>query len=200
MAHDDIDIRKVITKTEILWREGGRPLEDRTRIAVAAAVLRNPWAGQGFVEDLAPKIHEIAPVLGQILTDVLVEQMDGAPIEAYGKAATVGLSGELEHASALIHTLRFGNILRDRVGGSSFLPFTNRRASADTVTSIPMVHIKDSGIRSHYLTAELHVSDAPRDDELLVAIAGASAGRPFARIGDRYQDMAILGVDQRKRP
>ena len=200
MAHDDIDIRKVITTTEVLWREGGRPLKERMRVVVAAAVLRNPWAGQGFIEDLTPKIHQIAPLLGQTLTDALVEQMDGAPIQAYGKAATVGLSGELEHASALIHTLRFGNILRDRVGGSSFLPFTNRRASAGTVTSIPMVHIEDSGIRSHYLTTELHVADAPCDDELLVAIAGASAGRPFARIGDRYQDMTTLGVDQRKRP
>lgn len=200
MAHSEIGIRKLITTSESLWREADRDLKERMIISVAAVVIRNPWAGQEFVEDLTPKIHEMAPILGQILTDALVERMGEAPIQAYGKAAAVGLSGELEHASALIHTLRFGNILRDRVGGSSFLPFTNRRAGAGGVVAIPMVHIEDSGIRSHYLTADIHVADAPRDDEVLVAIAGANGGRPFARSGDRYQDMADLGVDQRTRP
>lgn len=195
MSESEIGIRKLITTSEVLMREGGRHVESPTRVAVAAAVMTNPWAGQGFVESLSAEIERIAPVLGGVLTDALVERMSGDAIEAYGKAAVVGLAGELEHASALIHTLRFGNVFRERVGGTSYLPFTNRRATAGTLVSIPLVHIKDSGTRSHFLTADLQVQDAPRDDELVVAIAGASAGRPFARIGDRYEDMTAMGIE-----
>lgn len=195
MSINQIGVRKIITSVEVLCMEGGLPVEQPPRIAVAAAVLTNPWADRDFVENLTPEIEEIAPQLGHLLTDALIERLDGAPVEAYGKAGVVGLGGELEHASALIHTLRFGNIYRERVGGTSYLPFTNRRASAGTLISIPLVHITDSGIRSHYLTADLHIADAPRDNELVVAIAAADSGRPFARLGDRYQDMELMSVE-----
>jgi hypothetical protein len=118
----------------------------------------------------------------------------GDAVEAFGKAAVVGTDGELEHASALIHTLRFGNLFRDRVKGSAYLPFTNRRAGAGTTLQIPLMHKDDSGRRSHYLTADLCIADAPAPGELVVAISGSTGGRPFARIGDRYQDMEEMGI------
>lgn len=195
MSITSIGVRKIITSLEVLYMEGGRAIEQPSRVAVAAAVMANPWAGRGFVENLTPEIEQIAPELGHLLTDALTDRLDGAEVEAYGKAGVVGLAGELEHASALIHTLRFGNVYRERVEGTSYLPFTNRRASAGTLISIPMVHITDSGIRSHYLTADLHIVDAPRDDEIVVAIAAADAGRPFARLGDRYQDMQLMAAE-----
>ncbi|MCU1604654.1 MAG: amino acid synthesis family protein [Modestobacter sp.] len=186
---DATGIRKRVTVVEVLDEEGGRPVTPPLRMAIAAVVMANPWAGRGFVEDLTPEILAIAPGLGKLLTDDLVSALGGPDaIEAYGKAAVVGLNGELEHASALIHTLRFGNLFRERVGGSSYLPFTNRRAGAGTTLSIPLVDKNDSGRRSHYLTTDLMIADAPGPDELVVAIAGATGGRPFARIGDRYQD------------
>lgn len=190
-----IRIRKRITVIEALDAEAGRPVEPPLRVATAAVVLTNPWARRGFVEDLITDIHRIAPVLGELLTDQLLGVLGGgAAVEAYGKAAVVGLDGELEHASALIHTLRFGNVFRDRVDGKAYLPFTNRRAGAGTMLSIPLVHKEDSGRRSHYLTADLCIADAPAADELVVAISGATGGRPFARIGDRYQDMKEMGI------
>ncbi|MDQ1676795.1 MAG: hypothetical protein QOC93_1939 [Actinomycetota bacterium] len=188
-------IRKRITVIETLEIEGGRPVETPLRIATAAVVMANPWAGRGFVEDLIPEIHAIAPLLGAQLTDELVGVLGGGDaIEAFGKAAVVGTDGELEHASALIHTLRFGNLFRDRVKGASYLPFTNRRAGAGTTLQIPLMHKDDSGIRSHYLTADLCIADAPGPGELVVAISGSTGGRPFARIGDRYRDMAEMGT------
>jgi hypothetical protein len=158
--------------------------------------MQNPWAGQGFVEDLKPTIQRLGPSLGELLTRNMLEVFVGREIEAYGKAAVVGLNGELEHASALIHTLHFGNVFRRGVGGTTYLPFTNRRAGAGALISIPMVHTKDSGFRTHYLTADLTIGDAPGEDELVVAISAASGGRPFARIGDRYEDMQQMGIER----
>jgi hypothetical protein len=190
-------VRKRITVVETLDMEGGRDVETPVRIATAAVVMANPWAGRGFVEDLIPEIHAIAPLLGALLTDELVGVLGGGDaVEAFGKAAVVGTDGELEHASALIHTLRFGNLFRERVKGAAYLPFTNRRAGAGTTLQIPLMHKDDSGRRSHYLTADVTIGDAPAPGELVVAISGSTGGRPFARIGDRYRDMEEMGISQ----
>lgn len=191
----DIQIRKLVAYVEDLHTEAGKPVDPPVRSAMVVAVLANPWAGQGYVEDLKPRILEIAPPLGDLMTGRLLELLGPAEgIEAYGKASVVGLDGELEHASALIHTLRFGNRFRERVEGTSFLSFTNKRGPAGSVISVPMIHKNDSSVRSHYLTVETTVPDGPRNDEIAVAIGGASAGRPFARLGDRHQDMAEMGL------
>ena len=114
---------------------------------------------------------------------------------AYGKAGVVGLNGEIEHASAFIHTLRFGNKFRDAVGGRSYLSFTNTRGPAGSKIAIPMMHKTDSGLRPYYLTHEFTIHDAPFDDEVVIAIGGASSGRAHARTGDRYQDMKEMGIE-----
>lgn len=110
----------------------------------------------------------------------------------------VGVNGEVEHASALIHTLRFGNLLREAAEGTSFLPFTNKRGGPGCAITIPMKHkVKEKeGTRSHFLTLEFTIPDAPGPDEIVVAIAVATGGRPHHRIGDRYEDMKEMGVDQ----
>lgn len=188
-------LRKVVSFFEDLVVEGGRA-GPTVRAAGVAAVLTNPWAGKGFVDDLRPEIFEIAPKLGDLLVPRLIEILGGGDrIEAYGKAAIVGTSGEIEHASALIHTLRFGNIFRDAVGGKTFLSFTNTRSGPGFPLLIPMIDKKDAGRRSHYLTLNFVVPDAPAPDEIVVAIAGSTGGRMHSRIGDRYQDMAELSVE-----
>ena len=119
----------------------------------------------------------------------------GDAIEAYGKAAVVGLDGEIEHGSALIHTLRFGNFYRQAVSASSYLSFTNTRGGANCPISIPLMDKNDVGKRSHYLTIQFAIPDAPRSDEMLIVLGGATGGRPHHRIGDRYQDLEELGHD-----
>ena len=117
----------------------------------------------------------------------------GHAVEAYGKAAVVGTGGEVEHASALIHTLLFGNHYRRAVGAKSYLAFTNTRGGPAAPISIPLMNKADEGMRSHYLTVQFSINDAPGPDEIVVALGASIGGRPHHRIGDRYQDLAELG-------
>lgn len=188
------EIRKLVTFVDETLIEGGRAAPKPMRLFAVAAVVRNPWAGRGFVEDLGPEIRESAPMLGQILTERLLAQMgSGEAVEGYGKAAVVGTSGEIEHASALIHTLRFGNHFRKAVGAKSYLSFTNTRGGAGCPIVVPLMHKHDEGMRSHYLTIQFSIMDAPAPDEIVVALGGSIGGRPHHRIGDRYQDIKELG-------
>ncbi|MEL6885696.1 MAG: amino acid synthesis family protein [Pseudomonadota bacterium] len=189
------EIRKIVSYDEEVFIEGFRSAGTPWRMFAVAAVLRNPWAGR-FVEDLTPEIQSYAPILGKIMTQRVLDLAgSGAAIEAYGKAAVVGLDGEIEHASGLIHTLRFGNFYREAVGAKSYLAFTNTRGTANAPIMVPMMDKNDAGRRSHYLTIQFSIPDAPRDDEVVVVLAAALSGRPHHRIGDRYQDLKDLGHD-----
>ncbi|MEU7488602.1 amino acid synthesis family protein [Streptomyces sp. NPDC042319] len=174
-------VRRIITFTEDVHTEGGKPVDPPARTAVVLAVIENPWAGQGFVEDLLPGIDEVAPRLGELLAPRVVEAL-GAPVEAYGKAAIVGLDGEVEHGSALIHTLRFGDHFRKAASATTLLPAVEKRAAAGAVFDIPLKHITDATIRSHHQTIEARVPDGPRADEIVIGLAAASRGRPQARL------------------
>ena len=189
-------IRKTFLNIERTLIEGGREAEVPLTLISAAAVVRNPWAGRGFVEDLKPAIHELAPVLGELLTGMVIDAAGGGDkVEGYGKAAVVGLDGEVEHASALIHTLRFGNHYRQAVGAKTYLAFTNTRGPANCPIMIPLMDKNDEGRRSHYLTIQFAIPDAPAADEIVVALGASIGGRPHHRIGDRYQDLKDLGHD-----
>ncbi|MEQ8897608.1 MAG: amino acid synthesis family protein [Roseovarius sp.] len=188
------ELRKVVTFDEDIHTEGGRPADPVLRLIGVAAVVKNPWAGQGYVEDLKPEIRRIAPPLGKLLTDRLIALAgSGEAIEAYGKACIAGTDCEWEHASALIHTLHYGNFYREAVGAKSYLGFTNTRGPANTQIQIPLMDKHDTGRRSHYLTVQFSIYDAPADDEVVVALGAATGGRPHHRIGDRYSDLAELG-------
>ncbi len=190
-----LKIRKYVVYDEETLIEGFRKAETPLRMFAVAAVIENPWAGE-YIEDLKPEILSIAPPLGKELTERITNLVGGGDrIEAYGKAAVVGLDGEIEHASALIHTLRFGNFYREAVGAKSYLSFTNTRGPADSPIMIPLMDKNDAGRRSHYLTIQFSIADAPRFDEIVVAIGGSIGGRPHHRIGDRYQDLKDLGHD-----
>lgn len=189
-------IRKTLLHVETTLIEGGRAAPRPLKLIAAMAVVKNPWASRGFVEDLKPEIHAVAPVLGEMLTRMIIETAgSGDSVEAYGKAAVVGLDGEVEHASALIHTLRFGNHYRTAVGAKSYLAFCNTRGGANAPIMIPLMDKNDEGRRSHYLTIQCAIPDAPAADEIVVALGASIGGRPHHRIGDRYQDLKDLGHD-----
>jgi hypothetical protein len=191
-----IQIRKTLLQVETTLIEGGKAAAVPLKLYSAFAVVKNPWAGRGFVEDLKPEIHAAAPVLGELLTRMIIEAVgSGDAVEGYGKAAVVGLDGEIEHASALIHTLRFGNHYRNAVGAKSYLAFCNTRGPANAPIMIPLMDKNDEGRRSHYLTIHTAIPDAPAADEIVVALGASVGGRPHHRIGDRYQDLKDLGND-----
>lgn len=188
------ELRKLVTYDEDTVSDGGRACTPPLRMIAVAAVVTNPWYGRGFVEDLSPEIKRMGPALGKLLTDRLIRLAgSGDAIEAYGKAALCGTACELEHCSALIHTLRFGNFFREAVGAKTYLGFTNSRGPANTQVQIPLMDKHDAGRRSHYLTIQFSVPDAPGHDELVIALGASLGGRPHHRIGDRYQDLKDMG-------
>ncbi|WP_175864380.1 amino acid synthesis family protein [Burkholderia cepacia] len=189
-------IRKSVLHVETLYVDGDKVAAKPLKMIGAVAVIKNPWAGRGYVEDLSPEIRALAPQLSEHLTKMILDEAgSGDAVEAFGKSAIVGLDGEIEHASALIHTLHFGNTYRTAVGAKSYLAFNNTRGPANAPLLIPMMDKNDEGRRSHYLTLQFSIPDAPAADELVVAIGAATAGRPHHRIGDRYKDLAELGND-----
>tara|TARA_B100000683_G_scaffold164757_1_gene158658 strand:+ start:1399 stop:1983 length:585 start_codon:yes stop_codon:yes gene_type:complete len=193
----DLKLRKFAKFVDKTFIEGEKKAKEPVLLVSVAAVIKNPWAGKGFVEDLKPEILSLAPQIGDLLVPELIKEIgSGEKVLAYGKAAMVGLNGEIEHASAFIHTLRFGNKFRDAVSGTSYLSFTNTRGPAGSKISIPMMHKTDAGLRPYYLTHEFTIHDAPNEDEIVVAIGGAPTGRAHARTGDRYQDMKEMGIKQ----
>jgi hypothetical protein len=188
------ELRKLVTYDEDTVTDGGRACTPPLRMIAVAAVVTNPWYGRGFVEDLSPEIRRMGPALGKLLTDRLIRLAgSGDAVEAYGKAALCGTSCELEHCSALIHTLRFGNFFREAVGAKTYLGFTNTRGPANTQVQIPLMDKHDAGRRSHYLTVQFSIPDAPGHDELVIALGASLGGRPHHRIGDRYQDLKEMG-------
>lgn len=185
-------IRKIVTAVEDIYVDGGRPVSRPLRIAVAAAVFTNPLAGI-WADDLEPLIAEFAPTIGPLLADRAIDLLDGAEAEAFGKAALVGLNGEMEHGCALIHTLRFGNPVRERVSGTSLLPSSEKVGSAGSPIDINLKHIHDHTLRGFHMSFEFRIADAPKPDELLIAVAYATGARPHSRLPLFADDFAKLG-------
>jgi hypothetical protein len=196
MSRASCGIRKVVTVVDEVLLELGRPVATPVRRVAAAAVVRNPWAGRGFVADLQPEVEELAPELAQILTGRLIDTLGGVDrVEAFGKAAVVGLNGEIEHGGALIHTPYFGNVLRELTEGTSIIVFSDDRLPAGEPLTVPLWHKTAAATRSHYQTVQIRIPDGPRPDELVVIAAASSGPRPNARIGDRRTDPSVRLAD-----
>ena len=187
-------IRRTLLTTQTTFEEGGKTVATPTRLFAAMAIIRNPWFGRGYVENLRPEIHDVAPGLGKVLTNMLMEATGGA-LEGCGKASIVGSGGEIEHAQAMTHTLHFGNQFREAINAKSYLVFTNTRGAMGTPLMIPLMHKDDGGMRSHYQTIHTVVPDAPAEDEIVVALGASIGGHPNHRIGDRYEDLKDMGHD-----
>jgi hypothetical protein len=188
------EIRRTLLHVQNTLIEAGQPVTSSNKLIAAIAIIKNPWFGQGFVQDLGPVIRETGPILGKLLTDMILD-VTGDNLEGYGKASVVGMGGEIEHGQALTHTLWFGNQYRDAVQAKSYLAFTNTRGAAGCSLMIPLMDKHDVGRRSHYQTIHICVPDAPADDEILIALGASIGGNPHHRIGDRYEDLREMGRD-----
>jgi hypothetical protein len=186
-------IRKFVSYKETTFIEGGKAVSKPITMMALAAVIRNPWAGRGFVEDLSSEQRLGCSELGErMVRQLMLEIGDATSVEAYGKAAVVGGAGEIEHASAVIHNLRFGNHYRNALGAQSYLTFTNKRGGLNQSIQIPMKHLHDAAARSHFITIEFAIPDAPNPDEIVVALGASTGGRAHPRIGNRLLDEAEL--------
>ncbi len=178
-----MEVRKYFMIVEETSMEGGKKVDPPTRKAAAIAVIKNPFAGK-FVENLDPLI-EIGEALGGILGKRAVEALKVPPknAESYGKAAIVGVDGELEHAAAILHP-KLGTPLREAVGGGkAIIPSAKKMGGPGTEIDVPL-HYKDAAfVRSHFDAMTVRIPDAPRADEIVVAIVVTDSGRPHPRIG-----------------
>lgn len=186
------EIRRTLMHVQTTFIEGGATVPTPTKLVAAIAIIANPWAGQGYVENLRPAIRDACPELGKLLTDMVLD-ITGDKLEGYGKASIVGMGGEIEHAQALTHSLWFGNQFRDAVKAKTYLAFTNTRGAAGTSLMIPLMDKDDAGRRSHYQTIHTSIPDAPADDEIVIALGASIGGHPLHRIGDRYEDLKEMG-------
>lgn len=176
----NLAVRKTVHNLDVTQAERGRTLERVHRVAIVAVVIANPYPAT-YTEDLVTIADAVGAELGGLLGPAVVDLL-GDEVEAYGKAALVGPGGEVEHGSALIHNLRFGNVFREAAGGSTLLPAAEKRGLPGSPIDIPLKHKIDPATRSHHQTITLVVPDAPREGEILVACAAANAGRPLNRL------------------
>ena len=176
-------VRKLVTMTDEIHREMERKINPPTRRAAAVAVIKNPFVGR-YVEDLTELI-DIGADLGSLLGQRAVAALGISPsdVESYGKAALVGVDGELEHAAAILHP-KLGAPLRSAVEkGAALVPSSKKRGGPGQTLDIPLGHKDAAYVRSHFDGMEVWVNDAPRADEILVAVAVTDSGRPLPRVG-----------------
>lgn len=186
-------IRKIVTIVEEIFVEGFKEVSVPVRMAASLAVIENPFAGK-YQDDLSPLIREFSTCLANELVPRAKKALE-AKVEGYGKGALVGLDGEIEHGSAIIHTLEWGKPFRDAIGGGkSLLPSAEKRGPAGGSLDVPIKHIIDDHIRSHHQTMEVRIPDAPRANEIIIVAALANSGRAHARIGDLKAEMEDKGM------
>jgi hypothetical protein len=188
------DIRKIVITVEETRREMGKVVSPPTRKAVAAAVIKNPFAGL-YAENLE-ELMAIGEELGGLLGEKAVAALGVTPheIESYGKAAIVGEKGEWEHAAAILHP-RLGKPLRAAVEkGAALVPSAKKIGGLGAAIDVPLGHKDAAFVRSHFDAVEIRIPDAPRGDEIVVAVAVTDSGRPLARVGG-LQKNEIKGED-----
>ena len=188
------NIRKIIVQVDEIHQEMGRPVSPPTRRALAMAVIANPYAGR-YSENL-DELIAIGEELGALLGHKCVQALGIAPGQAqsYGKAAIVGEAGELEHAAAILHP-KLGAPLRVAVEkGAALVPSAKKRGGMGTTIDVPLGHKDAAFVRSHFDAMEARVGDAPRAQEIVVAVVVTDSGRPLPRIGG-LQVQDIQGQD-----
>jgi hypothetical protein len=187
-------IRKIIVQVDEVLQEGGQAVNPPTRRALAMAVIANPYAGK-FSANLDQLIN-IGEELGGLLGERCVKALGIKPEDAhsYGKAAIVGEGGELEHAAAILHP-KLGAPLRKAVSkGAALVPSAKKQGTLGTAIDVPLGHKDAAFVRSHFDAMEARVNDAPRANEIVVAVVVTDSGRPHPRIGG-LQVHEITGTD-----
>jgi hypothetical protein len=175
-----MDVRKTMTIKETITADGvGKACDPVTRV-VAMAVIRNPFAGR-YVEDLSP-LFDSGGQLGEQLMHDAVKMLAGPPV-SYGKAAIVGVAGDLEHGAAMIHP-KLGKPMRAAVGGGkALIPSNAKVAAAGVAIDLPLGHKDEAWSFDHFDTISVMIADAPRPDEIVLCMAVSDGPRPHPRVG-----------------
>jgi len=189
----EAQIRKQLTAVEEIFHEGGPIATVPLRRGAALTVIRNPYAGS-YVQDILGFMDDLKP-LGLAMARALVAALGGDPkaIQGYGKGAIVGAAGELENG-ALWHAPG-GYGMREVLGDAkAIVASTKKVGGPGTRLDVPITHINASYVRSHFDSMEVGITDAPRADEILLALVMTTGPRIHARSGG-LQASEIKGID-----
>jgi hypothetical protein len=189
-----IEIRKKAITVETVFHEGGPAAEKPLRMASAVAVVRNPFAGR-YEPDLMPFMAELRS-LGRELAGELVDVLGKDKVEAYGKAAIVGVDGELEHGAVWHEAGGWG--MRQVLGEpKAIVPAAKAVANAGYRLMVPLHYIHAAYVRSHFNTMEIGIQDGPRPREILYGLVMATGGRVHSRLGGLLKEQVSVNDGQR---
>lgn len=188
-----MEIRRQLTLEDNLLVEAGKTVTPPVRKVAAIAVIHNPFAGR-FVDDLTEMI-DMGETLGRILAEQILKVVNAKEVESYGKACIVGEDGELEHAAALMHP-KFGAPIRAAIGGGkAIIPSTKKIGGPGTHIDIPFFYRDAIFVMNHFDSMDIGLVEAPRADEILLALAMATRGRPHPRIPGGITKEQVTGED-----
>ena len=89
----------------------------------------------------------------------------------------------MEHAAAILHP-KLGAPLRKAVErGAALVPSSKKIGGMGQVLDIPLGHKDAAYVRSHFDGMEVQINDAPRANEIMVAVSVTDSGRPLPRVG-----------------
>jgi hypothetical protein len=189
-----IQIRKRVLAIETIHHEGGPPAAAPLRLVAAGAVVHNPYAGR-YEPNLLPFMAELR-MLGRELAEEAAAALGKERVEAYGKAAIVGVNGELEHG-AVWHEAG-GWAMRSVLGEpKAIVPAAKAVASAGYRLMVPLHYIHAAYVRSHFNAMEVGVQDGPRPNEIFFALVMADGGRIHERLGGLRRDQVAVNDGQR---
>ncbi len=184
-------ITKLITIVEEIRSEMGKELPKPIRRSAAIAVIKNPFAGK-YQQDLTELIdagEELGKLLAPMAKDGL-KLVPGEEVDSYGKAGIVGTDGEIEHIAAILHP-KLGKPFRDTIGGGkAIIPSSNKLGGVGTEIDVPIGYKDASFVRTHYDAMPISIQDAPKPDEIVVALVVTNGGRPLPRIGGLLKEEA----------
>jgi hypothetical protein len=178
----EVVIRKQLVSVEEVFHEGGPAAATPLRRGAVLAVIRNPFAGR-YVEEITSFMDDLKP-LGLDMARALIRALggDARQVEGYGKGAVIGQAGELEHG-ALWHAPG-GYAMRELLGeAKAIVPSTKKVGGPGTRLDVPVTHINASYVRSHFDAIEVGVPDAPRADEMVLALVMTTGPRIHNRAG-----------------
>ena len=181
-----MQIRMIATSLTKTMVEAGAPVDPATIVVTAVAVVANPLAGRGSVRDLGELEALGATVSGVLVQEALralaAQGVGPEAVRGYGKGAIVGIAGDREHTAAVLHP-RFGAPVRAAIGGGAdIIPGTKKVGGPGSSITLPIGNKDDRWVFDDMDAVDVSLADAPRPDELLIALALSTGGRPNARV------------------
>jgi hypothetical protein len=176
----------IVTTVQQTLAEAGLAVDPATVVVVAAIAVRNPLAGRGYQADLTP-LEELGAQAAALLVERALAALRACGLEpqdvrGYGKGAIVGTDGDREHTAAVLHP-RFGVPVRAAIGGGAdIIPGAKKVAGPGASITMPIGNKDDRWVFDDMDAVDITIADAPRSDEIVIALALSCGGRPNARV------------------